>query len=263
MATRPQRSLRREYELYIEDEIENYKESISRSALLSIGDEAARNLASQQQFALTELLLCEEVDRLIARRLRLPAYSTWRRRRVKLLAELRRPERWGLRPDDAIVRAVHPKAEGHVLLAGVDAERSALYLAANGCEVTAIDPEEDAIQRVIEAAAEVGLAERVHGAIADLSTWVPASQLMAVVCAPHALADLSPKARARAIEALQRATADGGVHVLQTRPKSRDGRPSGGGISLDELRAKYLGWEVSVERAIGETSDTFLARKIS
>ncbi|MHB1073444.1 MAG: hypothetical protein ACYC3Q_11600 [Gemmatimonadaceae bacterium] len=257
MASRPQRSLRREYELYLEDEIENYKESISRSALLSIGDEAARNLASEQQFALTELLLCEEVDRLIARRLRLPAYSTWRRRRVKVMAELRRPERWGLRPDDAIVRAVHPSSEGHVLLAGVEAERSALYLAANGCEVTAIGSEEDSIQRVIDAAEEAGLGERVHVALADLSTWVPASKLVAVVCAAHALADLSPKARARAIEALQRATADGGVHLV----KACDDDVLR--VNLDELMSKYRGWDVSVERSAGELADTFLARKIS
>ncbi len=40
MALRPQRSLRHEYELYVDEEIENYKESIPRSALLSVGDEA-------------------------------------------------------------------------------------------------------------------------------------------------------------------------------------------------------------------------------
>src|SRR6185436_16070319 len=35
-----QRSLRYEYELYVEREIEDYKDSISRNALLSIGDDA-------------------------------------------------------------------------------------------------------------------------------------------------------------------------------------------------------------------------------
>ena len=95
---RPTRSLRHEYHLYVEQEIENYKESVARSVLLAIGDEAVSVLAAAPQFALTELLLCEEVDRIIVRRLRLPAYDTWRRRRVKLIEELRRPEHWGLPP---------------------------------------------------------------------------------------------------------------------------------------------------------------------
>src|SRR5581483_5145750 len=113
-------------------EIENYKESVPRSVLLSIGDEAVKSLAAGAQIALTELLLCEEVDRLIVKRLRLPSYDTWRRKRVKLIGELRRPEHWGLSPDDALVRAVVPPRDGRVLVAGAPDEVSALYLAANG-----------------------------------------------------------------------------------------------------------------------------------
>ena len=77
-----------------------------RSVLLGIGDDAVASLSAAPQFALTELLLCDEVDRIIFKRLRLPAYDTWRRRRVKLIDELRRPEHWGLRPDDVLVRAL-------------------------------------------------------------------------------------------------------------------------------------------------------------
>src|SRR5687767_11477720 len=100
MPHRP-RSLKHEYELYIDREIEDYKESIPRHTLLSIGDEAVQALDAQQQIALTELLLCDEVDRIIRARLRVPAFVTWRRRRLKSLKEFRRPERWGLRPDCA------------------------------------------------------------------------------------------------------------------------------------------------------------------
>ena len=132
------RSLRHEYELFVEQEIENYKESVPRSVLLSIGDEAVASLSAEPQFALTELVLCEEVDRIIVKRLRLPAYDSWRRRRLKLIEELRRPEHWGLRPDDVLVRALAPSTEGRVLVAGAPDEVSALYLAANGCEVTTL-----------------------------------------------------------------------------------------------------------------------------
>src|SRR5437016_14674114 len=83
------RSLKHEYELFVEQEIENYKESVPRGVLLGIGDDAVSSLTSAPQFALTELLLCQEVDRLIFKRLRLPSYATWRRRRIKLIDELR------------------------------------------------------------------------------------------------------------------------------------------------------------------------------
>ena len=258
-APRPTRSLKHEYALFVEQEIENYKESVPRSVLLSIGDEAVASLSAEPQFALTELLLCEEVDRIIVKRLRLPAYESWRRRRLKLIDELRRPEHWGLRPDDVLVRALHSKAEGHVLVAGASDEVSALYLAANGCEVTTLASEIEALERVMQAAIGAGLAGRVHALVGDLASWTPRpeSPLNAVIVNPAALDALSEDERARVIEVLQSATMDGGVHLLQTIAST--GKPSGA-VSLEELRSRYRGWEVTVERADGP-SRTFLARK--
>jgi len=251
----PQRSLRHEYELYVEEEIEKYKESLPRSALLGIGDEAAKSLAADPQIGLTELLLCEEVDRIIRKRLRLASYRTWRRQYVKLLAELRRPEHWGLQPDDAVVSAVRAGVDSRVLVAGAADERSTLYLAALGCDVTTIDTEQDVLERVLDAAYSAGLGGRVHAQIADLSSWSPAAPLSAVLCAPTALVDLTAEQRAQAIDVLQRATARGGVHLLQTSTPARPGC-----VPLDELRGRYDGWEVSVESFRG-APDTFLARK--
>src|SRR5918992_4707988 len=105
MALRLQ-SLQHEYALYVEQEVEHYKDSVSRGVLLGIGDEAVQALASQQQLALTELILCDEVDRIIRARLRLPTYQTWRRRRLRALKEFSRPERWGLSPNEPLVREV-------------------------------------------------------------------------------------------------------------------------------------------------------------
>ena len=75
LPSRTTRSLKHEYSLFLEQEIENYKESIPRSAILAIGDEAAGKLSSNPQFSLTEMLLCEEVDKIIAKRLRWPTYK--------------------------------------------------------------------------------------------------------------------------------------------------------------------------------------------
>src|SRR4051812_15583658 len=132
MALRTTHSLRHEYELYVEREIEDYKESVPRSVILSIGDEAVASLRAQEQMALDEMVLWDEVDRIIKLRLRIPTYQTWRRRRLKMLSRFRMPEHWGLHPDEPLLRAIRPAHESHVLVAG-NVEGTALYLAANGC----------------------------------------------------------------------------------------------------------------------------------
>jgi SAM-dependent methyltransferase len=252
MANRPARSLKYEYELFVEEEIENYKESIPRSALLSIGDEAVAVLTEQPQLALTELLLTEEVDRLIFRRLRLPSYQAWRRRRLKLLRELRRPEHWGLQADDVVVRSVRATGEARVLVAG-SGEGRALYLAANGCEVTAVAADEEVIERVLSAAAAAGLGERVHVLRADWSAFAPDAELDAVIVTSTALRGLNATQRARVIRLLQGATADGGIHLVAT-PDTQRTVPT-----LQELENRYRGWAISLER--DGSSEMFLARK--
>ncbi len=253
MAYRP-RSLRHEYELYVEREIEDYKESVSRGMLLGIGDEAVTVLTAQPQFALTELLLCEEVDRIIRRRLRLPGYATWRRRRLHALRELSRPERWGLRPDSALARTMTGAREGHVLVAGAGEEGPALYLAANGCAVTALHHTGDVVDRVMDAAVEVGLTGRLRAFVGDLADFAPDIPLDAVICAAAALSQLTPSHRARVLRLLQEATTEGGMHVLGTGEGAAV-------IGIAELEERYRGWEISVERDHRASETLFLARK--
>ncbi len=253
MAQRPSRSLNHEYELYLEREIENYKESVPRSVLLSIGDDAVQGLAGEQQFALTELLLCDEVDKIIFKRLRLPSYPTWRKRRVKLIAEMRRPEHWGLRADDIVVRAVQTASyDARVLLAGASVHTPALYLAAQGYDVTAL-AEPAAVQRVMDAAAEAGLGERVHACHLTLDSFTPDAPLTAVIYTPAAFVGMSAAERTRVIQVLQSATTDGGVHLVQTIVAGKRA-----GVSLDELRRRYRGWDVTVEEG---APNSFMARK--
>jgi hypothetical protein len=262
------RSLKHEYEIYVEREIEDYKDSIPRGVLLSIGDEAVAVLRAQAQTTLTEMVLWEEVDRIIARRLRLPSYATWRRRRLKMLAEFRRPEHWGLSPSSPLARELSAAAAGahadcgHVLLAGVDDEGggAALYSAAHGCPVTALDRVEDALERVMHAAEVAGLTRLVRGCVGDLAVGSPDVALRVVVCTPAAFDHLTPAERVRVFDALQSATLDGGVHLVRTLVEGDRRAASSGAPTLDELRRRYDGWAVSVE---GETAETrlFLARK--
>ena len=175
---------------------------MSRGALLKIGDEAVEVLRSQDQTALTEMVVWQEVDRLITKRLRVPTYATWKRRRIKMLEQYQKPEHWGIDPNAMLVRALSNSGDRHVLVAGAEREGPALYLAARGCAVTAVEPAVDAVERVVRAAEAAGLTERVRGYCADLGGWAPDVALHGVVCSPTAFAGLTMQERARVIEVL-------------------------------------------------------------
>ena len=94
-ARRTPRSLRSEYEEFIEQRIEEYKDGLPRASILGIGDEAVQELARTEQYTLTEVLLQEQVDSIIRRRLRLPSYRRWRERHLALRAA---PRSWWATP---------------------------------------------------------------------------------------------------------------------------------------------------------------------
>jgi hypothetical protein len=248
------RSLRHEYDEYVDQEVEQYKESLPRHVLLSIGDEAVAILLHQSQFVLTELVLCEEVNRIIKRRLKIKDYPAWRRKRLRLLEQFRRAEHWGLRPESPLVREIQRDQGSHVLVAGAVAEGAALYLAANGCEVTTLEVSSDAMQRVLSAASTAGLTQRVREWPTDIGHWRPDCPLNAVVCTPSAFKGLSPAERSSVIALLQEATMDGGVHLVETIVAGQEA------MSVAELRARYAGWDISIERD-GSASRSFVARK--
>lgn len=70
---------RQEYNAWIEEQIEDFKTSLTRDELLSLADEAVQQLftAPDGQYPLTEMLLCDAVDAMLFRRLGLPDYKTW------------------------------------------------------------------------------------------------------------------------------------------------------------------------------------------
>ena len=255
MSARGPKSLRHEYSVYVEREIEAYKDSVSREHLCGIADFAQDTLEGELQLGMRDVLLAAEVDRIIARRLKIPSFETWRRRRVKNSSEPKRPEFWGLRSDTPLVQAINSASlHSRVVVSGARVQGSALYLAANGCQVTAIEPEHDVVERVLSAAEDAGLESRVRGLATELREWRPDGPLAAVICTPAAFAGLSAFERERVIAVLQTATADGGVHLVETIVAGQEA------ISEEELRARYSGWEVSFVPEPG-AARTFVARK--
>lgn len=79
MKPQSSRSLRRAYLDWVDNQIEDFKETIPRSDLLRLADEVVDELRVTQkgQYQLTELLLCTAVDRKIFRLLKLPKYRSW------------------------------------------------------------------------------------------------------------------------------------------------------------------------------------------
>src|SRR5207253_1447696 len=100
------------------------------AAAHAIADEAVRELeaSSAGQYLLTEVLLLEHVDRIIARRLRLPAFPRWRMKHRALRAAQREPMHWGLEPDGPLVNCARRLEPGDVaLVLGAAALPAALF----------------------------------------------------------------------------------------------------------------------------------------
>src|SRR5438270_8495511 len=148
-ARRPPRSLKQEYQEFLLERIEEYKNTLAREELLEIGDEAVRELeeSAAGQYLLTEVLLLEHVDRIIARRLRLPAFPRWRMKHRVLRAAQREPTHWGLEPDGPLVNCARRLEPGDVaLVMGAAALPAALFLAAHDAEVFLLDQDLGAIE---------------------------------------------------------------------------------------------------------------------
>jgi hypothetical protein len=73
------RSLRRAYLEWVEEQVEEFKDAIPRSRLLDIADDVVGHLqlSSGGQYQLTEVLLCDAMNRHLFRLLKLPGYRAW------------------------------------------------------------------------------------------------------------------------------------------------------------------------------------------
>src|SRR5689334_1502694 len=175
---RPPRSLKQEYHEFLLQRIEEYKNTLSREELLEIGDEAVRELeeSAAGQYLLTEVLLLEHVDRIIARRLRLPTFPRWRQKHRALRAAQRAPTHWGLEPGDVGV------------VIGAAALPVALFIAAHDAEVFLLDQDLAAIEGAESRAVTEQLAGRFQALVVTFGGWFPDVSPSVVVIDPAALA---------------------------------------------------------------------------
>jgi len=256
---RPPRSLKQEYHEFLLQRIEGYKNTLGREELLEIGHEAVRELESSAagQYLLTEVLLLEHVDRIIARRLRLPSFPRWRQKHRALRAAQRAPTHWGLDPDNALVAAVRRLEPGDLaVVVGATALPSALFVAAHDAEVFLVDHDLAAIEGAESRAVTEQLAGRFQALVVTFGGWFPDVTPSLVVIDPAALGPARTRDRRELLAQLQARTRPGGVHVILPSPSATEVIP----LAPEALQAQYGGWEI-VRRRRTKAGAGFTATK--
>jgi hypothetical protein len=242
---RAPRSLRSEYEEFIEQRIEEYKDGLPRASILGIGDEAVQELTRGEQYQLTEVLLQEQVDSIIRRRLRLPSYRRWRERHLALRAAQVEPSHWGLAPHDPVVAlAARIGERDRVVVVGAADGACALFLAARGATVQVGDPDLAGIEGLENRAMAEQLGSRIECLVAPLESWTPDGAIDGCVIETAALAALAAGDRAELIRRLKAVTAPGGHHAVMPAVGAGAKAPP---VSSDALRSLYADW--TIERA--------------
>ena len=258
-ARRPPRSLKQEYHEFLLERIEEYKNALTREQLLEIGDEAVRELeeTAAGQYLLTEVLLLEHVDRIIARRLRLPSFPRWRQKHRALRAAQRAPTHWNLEPDGPLVGAARRLEPGdQAVVIGATALPAALFIAAHEAEVFLLDQDLTAIEGAESRAVTEQLGGRLHALVVTFGGWCPDVAPSVVVIDPAALAPARPRARSGLLAALQGCTRPGGVHIVLPSPTESEVIP----LAPEALQADYAGWEI-VRRRRTKAGAGFTATK--
>jgi hypothetical protein len=233
---RPTPSLKQQYQEYVLQRIEGFKNSMSREELLRLGDEALSEMhtTSEAQFVLTEVLMLESVDRLIMKRLALRSYRRWRQQFLKLREAQRQPTHWGLEADCPLVPLLSRVEDADPTLV-VGCEAAAYLLAAHDAGVTFFASDLGLIERVEAGMANESLATLFDPYFVQPGSWLPdmESLLTLVVIDTGCLSDSPAAKRTMFIEALQHQTAPGGVHVLL---------PGRGRLAPEALLSCYEGW---------------------
>jgi len=234
---RPIRSLREQYDLYIMDRIEHYKNKLSREELLRQADEAMIDLRGDEQFLLTEVLAQTAVDEYIKRRLGIRGFDSWRKSFPKLRAAQRDPTRWGMDANH-LVATLAPRVEpgDPVLVVGSGAESCAYLLAAYDSVVTFLDRDFGVVGRAEDRIAMESLSSTFEAICVQFGKWLPSisGDYRLVVLDAGTLAALNPNDRRVLLAELQTLTAPGGLHALV---------PDALGSGPEGLAGHYAAWQ--------------------
>jgi len=256
---RPPRSQKQEYQEFLLQRIEEYKNTVPREELLRIGDEAVRELESGQgQYLLTEVLLLEHVDRIISRRLKLPSFRRWSQNHRALRTAQREPTHWGLEPADPVAQGVRRLEAGDlVMVIGAAALPNALFVAAHDAEVFLLDQDLGAVESAEGRAVAEQLAGRFQALVVNFGGWLPDLRPALIVIDPNALAGAEAGDREALVRALQACTTPGGLHiVLNVDPDGPRVLP----LAPDSLQAHYADWQVE-RRKRRHRGEGFVATK--
>ncbi len=236
-------SLRQDYEEFILQRIEEYKDQLSRKDLLAIADDAVRELevGPEGQLVLTEVLVQEYVDRLIMRRLNLPSYRHWRHRHLKLREAQREPTHWGLEPDTPLTRLARRSDDSDLaLIVGGGGTAASFLLAAHDWPVLLIAGEINVVESAETRAAAEALASKFHALVVSMNNWFPDVSPTLAVLDSATLSGFESATRTRFINMLKERTRAGGIHFILPSVHRRDIQDS----VVAMLETDYEGWRL-------------------
>ena len=216
-------SLKQQYQEFILQRIEAFKNSLERPALLNFGHEAATELENSVhgQFLLTEVLLQDTVDRMIQRRLRLPSFKRWCVQFRGRRQAQREPTHWGIDARSPIAEVLPCIEPGDsALVIGSGGEPFACLLTAHEMDVTFLADELACVERVENRIAFESLGTEFNALMADITQWLPALRCeQHLVVIDVAVLDRVPQGRRQPLlERLQGLTGTGGLHLLVPCP---------------------------------------------
>ncbi len=231
-------SLKQQYQEYLLQRIEAYKNSLSRRELLTLGDEAVGELgaAQSEQFLLTEVLIADSVDRLIHKRLALQPYRRWSKGFRELRSAQREPNRWGIERRNPVTQLLPRLEPGDTaLVMGVEAAPLAYLLAAHEVNVTFCGNDMTHVDQVESRVADEALGHCCGTYVAPTGQFPPdlPEQVSIVVIDTGVLDPETSNQRRTILERLMERTAPGGVHLLM---------PSAHALAPEAFLSHYGEW---------------------
>lgn len=236
-------SPRQEYEEFVLQRIEDYKNQLSREQLLGLADEAVHELEAgpDGQLVLTEVLVLEHVDRLIKKRLRLPGFRRWTSIHQRMRTAQREPTHWGLPADVPLERLLDQvQPDDQIITLGASAVGAAFLLAAHDIAVTVLAESVETAEGIESRAVDQALTRDVQVFAVQLG-WLPRElSPTIVVLDPMVFARQEASLQVRAMAALRDATLPGGLHLVLPA----DQRGAVRSLASEALLNHYSGWQV-------------------